>query len=112
MQIQVRTDDHIQGGESLARWIEQEVAERLARFRDQLTHVDVFLSDGNADKAGDKRCVLEARLAGRQPLAANAEAATVADAFTSAADKLVRVLDTDQGRLKDRHGRDTIRAPS
>jgi hypothetical protein len=33
----------------------------------------------------------------------------MANAFIGATDKLARALDTDLGRAKDRHGRDTIR---
>ncbi|RYF28314.1 MAG: HPF/RaiA family ribosome-associated protein [Comamonadaceae bacterium] len=111
MQVQVNTDDHIQGGESLNQWVQDETASRLARFREHVTRVDVFLSDVDAGKsgAGDKRCVIETRAAGRQPLAVNAEADKIADAFTAAVDKLARALDNDLGRLKDRNARDTIR---
>ncbi|GKS77813.1 HPF/RaiA family ribosome-associated protein [Acidovorax sp. SUPP950] len=111
MQVQVHTDDYIQGGESLAQWIHDETNSRLARFRDHLTRVEVFLSDVDAGKSGaaDKRCVVEARAAGRPPVAASADADKLADAFTSAVEKAARALDTDLGRLKDRHGRETIR---
>ena len=34
----------------------------------------------------------------------------VTNAFIGAADKLARALDTDLGRVKDRNGRETIRA--
>ena len=33
----------------------------------------------------------------------------MATAFIHSVDKLTRALDTDLGRVKDRHGRDTIR---
>lgn len=111
MQVQVHTDDNIQGGESLARWVTEETGAKLSRFRDHVTRVEVFLTDVDAGKSGaqDKRCRVEARPAGRQPLTVTADGDKVATAFTSAMDKLVRVLDTDMGRLKDKHGRDTIR---
>ncbi len=110
MQVQVHTDDKIQGGESLAQWIQQETVSRLSRFRDQVTRVEVFLTDEDAGKSGknDKRCRLEARPAGRQPVTVTADADKLADAFTGAADKLVRALDHDLGRARD-HGRETIR---
>ena len=38
------------------------------------------------------------------------EADKMANAFIGAVDKLARALDTDLGRVKDRNGRDTIRA--
>ena len=111
MQIQVHTDDHIQGGESLARWVQEEATAKLARFREHVTRVEVFLSevDGGKSGAADKRCVIEVRPAGRQPVATRAEAAKVADAFTAAVEKLVRALGDDIERAKDRNGRDTIR---
>ena len=112
MQIQVNTDDHIHGGESLAQWVQEEARSRLARFRDSITRLEVFLSDLDGGKSGinDKRCRLEARVAGRQPVSVTAEADKMATAFIDAVDKLNRLLDTELGRVKDRHGRDTIRA--
>ena len=112
MQIQVHTDDHVQGGESLAQWIQEEASTRLARFKEYVTRVEVFLTGVDNPKSGegDKRCRLEARVAGRQPVAVTADADKLAAAFTAAVDKLVRALDNDLGRAKDIHGRDTIRA--
>ncbi len=112
MQVQVHTNDKIQGGESLAQWVQQEVATRLARFKETITRVEVYFSDSDgAAKSGaqDKRCVVEARPAGRQPVAANAEAPKVAEALTAALDKLVRGLEADQGRARDKNNRETIR---
>jgi ribosome-associated translation inhibitor RaiA len=111
MQVQVNTDDHIQGGESLARWVNDETVSRLSRFRDHITRVEVFLTDLDGSKSGvkDKRCRLEARVASRQPVSVTADADKMATAFIDAVEKLTRALDTDLGRVKDRHGRDTIR---
>ena len=111
MQIQVHTNDNIQGGESLIRWAQDEAAAKLARFREHVTRVELFLSDVDAGKSGvdDKRCVIEARPAGRQPLTVTADADKTADAFTASIDKLIRALETDLGRVKDRNARETIR---
>ncbi|QIL45342.1 HPF/RaiA family ribosome-associated protein [Acidovorax sp. HDW3] len=111
MQVQVHTDDKIQGGESLAQWVQTETQERMARFREYVTRIEVFLTDEDAGKSGanDKRCRLEARPAGRQPVTVTADADKVADAFTGAIDKLIRAIDNDLGRLKDKNSRDTIR---
>ena len=38
-----------------------------------------------------------------------ADADKTADAFTASIDKLIRALDTDLGRVKDRNARETIR---
>lgn len=111
MQVQVNTDDHIHGGESLAQWVTDEANSRLSRFRDHLTRVEVFLTDLDGSKSGvkDKRCRLEGRVANRQPVSVTADGDKMATAFIDAVDKLIRALDTDLGRVKDRHGRDTIR---
>ena len=111
MQVQVHTDDNIQGGESLARWIQEESTARLARFREHITRVEVILTDVAPGKASanDKRCRIEARPAGRQPVTVTADADKTADAFTACIDKLIRALETDLGRVKDRNSRETIR---
>lgn len=114
MQIQLNTDDHVQGTDSLAEWTERELKDKLARFRDQVTRVEVHFSDVNATRVSDvdKRCKLEARLAGRQPLAVSHDAGKIADALQGAAAKLVRALDTSLGRARDARGRESIRGDS
>ena len=111
MQVHVNTDDHIQGGDSLAQWVTEEAKSRLSRFQDHITTLEVFLTDVDAGKSGanDKRCRVEARVTGRQPVTVTGEGDKMASAFISAVDKLIRAVDADLGRVKDRSGRDTIR---
>lgn len=74
----------------------------MKRFGDQITRVEVHLSDENSDKKSgkkDKRCLIEARLAGLQPLAVSHEAATMEHAVDGAVDKLMRSIDTTLGKL-------------
>ncbi len=113
MQVQVQTDDNIQGGESLIQWAQQETTSKLARFRDYLTRVEIHFSDSNAGKGGanDKRCILEARPANHQPLSAQADGNTVAEAFHAAIEKLIRVVGDDQDRHRAKQGHETIRTP-
>jgi hypothetical protein len=67
MQIQNNTDDATSGGDALTELVEAEVNTHIGRFDKHITRIEVHLSDLNADKAGnsDKRCVIEARLEGR-----------------------------------------------
>ncbi|HEY0856534.1 MAG TPA: HPF/RaiA family ribosome-associated protein [Albitalea sp.] len=113
MQVQLNTDDHVQGPDSLAAWVDSVLQDKLARFRDQVTRIEVHLSDSNKARVGDqdKRCTLEARVTGRQPVAVSHDAGNVADALGGAADKLLRTLDSTLGRLRDGQGRgrETIR---
>ncbi len=101
MKIQLNTDDNIQGREALAEQVSATVENALRRFKDQITRVEVHLGDENAGKSGqrDQRCMVEARLEGRQPVAATALAPTLGQAVTAASDKLARLLETQLGRL-------------
>ena len=102
MQIQINTDGNIEGHEQLAQKVEAVVRDGLQRFTAKLTRVEVHLSDENSDKksgAEDKRCLLEARLAGLQPIAVSHEAATTELAVEGALERLNHLLDGTLGRL-------------
>jgi len=104
MQIQINTDSNIEGHEDLATRVSDEVKSVLKRFSDHITRVEVHLSDENSDKKGgsnDMRCVMEARLEGRQPVAVTHHGATVDQAVDGAAGKLTRLIDSTLGRLRD-----------
>jgi len=111
MQVQLNTDNRVQGAESLAAWAEKELKDRLARYRDQVSRIEVHLSDVNGERVGgdEKRCLLEARLTGRAPVAVSHSAPKVAEALYGAAEKLVRALDSALGKARDAKGRETIR---
>lgn len=100
MQIQINTDHHIEGHEALAAWATGEVQSALSRHSDHITRVEVHLSDENGHKSGqsDKRCVMEARVEGRQPMAVTHNAENVHLAVTGAADKLTRMIASALGR--------------
>ncbi|MDB5350465.1 MAG: Sigma 54 modulation protein / ribosomal protein [Planctomycetota bacterium] len=107
MQVQVHTDNHISGREALVDRVETEVEGTLSRFAGRLTRVEVFLSDENGPKHGsdDKRCLMEARIAGHQPLTVTHHAATLDEAIAGAALKLEHNLDHTLGKLHDPKGR-------
>ncbi len=113
MQIQINTDHNIEGGEALADQVSGVVESALDRVSDHITRVEVHLSDENSDKSGqnDKRCMMEARLEGRQPVAVTHQAATVDQAVDGAADKLVRLIESTLGRRHDRESRGTDPPP-
>lgn len=99
MQIQLNTDRNIVGSEELASRVEIEVRASLGHFADRITRVEVHLNDLNSDKTGnDKRCMMEARIAGRQPMSVTHEAPTVAQSVDGASEKLLRALDRTFGK--------------
>ena len=103
MQIQVHTDNNITGREDVVRLVQSTVEGAVGRFGDRITRVEAHLSDTNSHKlkGDDKRCLLEARLAGLQPFAVSHQAATIEIAVTEAADKLQRAIESKIGRLQD-----------
>ncbi len=89
----------------LVEFIENGVEEGLATYAARLTRVEIHLKDLNANKGGvDKRCVIEARPKGLDPVVADHEDAEFADAFRGALDKLQRVLAHRFGKLSSRGG--------
>ena len=103
MKIQLNTDINIEGTEALAAQVSATVEQALAHFSDHITRVEVHLSDENAGKSGqhDQRCLLEARLEGRKPVAVTETAPTLQQAVHGAAHKLAHLLDSALGRLHD-----------
>ena len=103
MKIQINSDQSIAVHEGLSHQAESRLEAGLARFGERLTRVEVHLSDVDGPKHGvaDKRCLLEARLAGLQPVAVSHQAATLQSAIGGATKKLVSALDSRLGRLSD-----------
>ncbi|MEP6790206.1 MAG: HPF/RaiA family ribosome-associated protein [Ramlibacter sp.] len=109
MQIQINTGNGIENNEALDRWAQAHLNETLARFSRDITRIEVQLSDeagGTRTGAGDKRCMMEARLASHQPAAVTHHAETQDEAFRGAARKLVHALDHTLGKLHDAKHRD------
>lgn len=104
MHIQINTDKNIDGSDAFADQMKVIVESTLNRFVEHITRVEVHLSDENSDKAGinDKRCLMEARLEGRQPIAVTHQAATLDLAVQGAAGKLKNMIESNLGRLSNR----------
>lgn len=101
MQVHINTDSNIENDDKLTQQVEAVVVGALDRFSDRITRVEVHLSDENSHKFGsnDKRCLMEVRLGGLQPIVASHQAATLQQAIDGAADKLKRSIDRTLGRL-------------
>lgn len=109
MQIQINTDHNIEGHEALATYISEIVKSTLNRVSSHITRIEVHLTDENAHKTSkdDKRCVMEARLEGRPPIAVTQQAETLHQAVDGAVHKLIKSIDSTLGRLHDQKTRNT-----
>ena len=113
MKVQVNTSNDIENKETLERWASEFLNEQLARFNQDITSIEVQMTDENHAARGgvDKRCMLEARVNGRAPIAVTNYGADQNLAFRGAADKLANALDHAFGKLdrREHRERDTIR---
>jgi len=103
MEIQFNTDKNIDGNEELIASLTALIAKELNRFNDQITRLEIHLSDEDSSKDGinDIRCLIEARLEGLEPVAVTNKANSDGNAVKGAVDKLKSLLDTTLGRLRN-----------
>jgi len=101
MQVQIHTDNHIEGTEAMAQWASSTVKTALARFAGQITRVEVHLSDENGGKKNTVdsiQCTMEVRLEGHPPLVLKHHGANLNQAIDGATEKMGRLIDSTQGR--------------
>lgn len=94
MLIQVNYGD-IQKTDVIDDYVNERVSKELIHFADRVTRVEVHLHDENGRSkhgANDKRCTMEARPAGRQPVAVEERGENLQKVIAEAAEKLARVL--------------------
>ena len=104
MQIQVHSDNHIEGSSRLIDWVSATARNQLERFEEDLTRIVVHLHDDNAGKAGadDKRCLIEARPKGHQPISVTHKAESMDFAVDGAFEKLQHALEHLYGKLRQK----------
>ena len=111
MQIQVHTDRTVDVSTEMVRRIEADLESALSRFGDQIIRVEVHLGDESPGRSAgtDKRCMLEARAAGQQPVAVTHHAESLGEAWSGAVHKLETLLQNKYGRADHRKGGESIR---
>ncbi|MEM0913913.1 MAG: HPF/RaiA family ribosome-associated protein [Planctomycetota bacterium] len=102
MQIQVNFGD-VEATSALNDHAEAAVLKALEHVASQVTRVEVHIRDDKGKRQGpdDKRCMMEGRIAGEQPLAVDARGNDLYKSITEAAGKLGRAI----SRKLDRHQR-------
>lgn len=100
MIVQINTDKNITGREGFINYFKEQIDSELHRFSEHITRVEVYLTDENGPKGGvnNIKCVLEARLEGRPPVAVNGHADTSEKAIWDTLEKLKASLDTIMGK--------------
>jgi ribosome-associated translation inhibitor RaiA len=114
MKVQVNTSNDIENKDTLEQWASDYLNEQLARYEQDITSIEVQMTDenhGTRGGDGDKRCMMEARVNGRAPIAVTNYGADQNVAFRGAAEKLANALEHAFGKLdrREHRVRDTIR---
>ena len=104
MQINVNTDRTIEKHQGLDEHVETVVQGSIGRFAEQVTRVDVHLSNENKEKHADggNYCMMEARVSGYQPIVVHEHSVDLHQSIKNAGGKLARALDSALGRLQDK----------
>jgi hypothetical protein len=103
MQVLLNTDHPVADFDTLSTHVSAVVDEALMHHRDHITRVEVHLGDENGSKTGpgDKRCMMEARLDGRPPIAVTQHADSVEAAVHSTVRSLAKAIEHALGRAAD-----------
>jgi ribosome-associated translation inhibitor RaiA len=102
MTIQLNADNHLHIHADFGQKLTDMLTDEFARFSENISRIEVHLSDENGSKEGpdDKRCMLEARVDGRPPIAVTAHGDTYEQALSASIDKLTASLETVIGKMK------------
>jgi ribosome-associated translation inhibitor RaiA len=96
MQIDVSTDSRINGREKLTHYVQGHLETVLERFSARITRVEVHLTDESGGE--DTKCVMEARMGGRPPVAVKSQERSIDQAITAATHKLKHLVESTLGR--------------
>lgn len=105
MEIQVNTDSQTVGSAGLTEYVETLIHDKLNRFADRITRVEVHLTDENSaakSDGDDKRCQIEVRMASMQPISVTDHADSHQVAMNGAAGKMLRLIESTLGKLDGR----------
>ena len=104
MQIQVNSSNHFESNARLDQWVRSTLQSSLERYEEDLTRIEVHLRDENGAKPGphDKRCQMEARPKGHQPISVSHTATSLEQAVEGATTKLDHALDHLFGKLRSK----------
>jgi hypothetical protein len=106
LQVQVNTARNVKGSHGMNLYVQSTVEASLDRFAERITRVEIHLSDDNGSKSkgDDKRCILEARPAGLQPVVVTHIGATIDEAVDGALQKMEKLLENTFAKLHQTKG--------
>ena len=102
MEVLINSDNNVESTVDFKNEFREQLQHSLRRFESYITRFEVFFSDESSNKEtiNDHKCVIEARIKGRDPERVSHNANSAKEAFDGAIDKMKTVLDrvVDQQR--------------
>lgn len=103
MEIQINSDNNLRVSKEYNIQLKQLLSTKLRRFDKYLSRIELYLSDVNGSKDGvnDRKCVIEARIKGKDPLVVTSIDENHDKAIALSLEKLKSSLDSVLGKLKE-----------
>ena len=100
MRVQVNSDKTIEVSADLKQAVKEHLSKSFSRYGGRITRVELHFSDLNGARGGadDKRCLMEARPSGMDPMVVTNNGSTLDEAYKGATRKMVRKLTTQFAR--------------
>lgn len=102
MKIQINYGD-VDKSEAIETHVREKVERAMSHMADEVTRIEVHLRDDKGQGRGenDKRCTMEARMSGRQPLAVEDRGADIYNVVNATAEKLKHAVRRISEKRKD-----------
>jgi ribosome-associated translation inhibitor RaiA len=103
MQVTIHTDNHIEGSDRREAYFTEVINQKLKRFDDYITSLEIHLTDENGKNKGgaaDIRCQIEARISGKSPLSTTCHSDTPEKAIAGCIEKIKNALDHTFDKMK------------
>ena len=103
MKIQINADVSSNNHVEVNKMVETIISGQLRRFEEHISRIDVHLSDDSGNKSGinDKKCIIEARVDGKNPCVVSDYSDTYEKAVTGAVAKVKSSLTSIIERMKE-----------
>lgn len=104
MELQFNTDKNIKDAGRVSDFFSPIIEKEFERFSSHVTRFEVHLSDQNSIKDGgvdDRKCMIEARIKGKQPIVVTHFSNSNDQAIKGAIDKMKISIDSVIGKLRN-----------
>jgi ribosome-associated translation inhibitor RaiA len=103
MKVQINADVNSNNHVEINDMVNTIITSQLKRFDEHISRIEIHLTDDNGNKSGinDKKCIIEARIEGKNPCVVSEYSDTYERAVTGAVSKVKNSLTSIIERMKE-----------